>query len=54
MAKFTQRKNGGRIAIWQKKSGSPALLKKRGYKKAEIEGIMSGNFLNFLRKNLPA
>ena len=32
----------------------PGLLKKRGYKKAEIEGIMSGNFLNFLRKNLPA
>mgnify|MGYP002632627427 CR=1 FL=1 len=31
----------------------PALLKKRGYKKAEIEGIMSGNFVNFLRKNLP-
>ena len=32
----------------------PGLLKKRGYKKAEIEGIMSGNFLNFLRKHLPA
>ena len=32
----------------------PGLLKKRGYKKAEIEGILSGNFLNFLRKNLPA
>ncbi|MEN9575793.1 MAG: hypothetical protein RL514_3648 [Verrucomicrobiota bacterium] len=31
----------------------PGLLKKRGYKKAEIEGIMSGNFLNFLRKHLP-
>lgn len=31
----------------------PGLLKKRGYKKAEIESIMSGNFLNFLRKNLP-
>ncbi len=31
----------------------PGLLKKRGYKKAEIEGILSGNFLNFLRKNLP-
>lgn len=32
----------------------PALLKKRGYKPAEIAGIMSGNFLNFLRKHLPA
>ncbi len=32
----------------------PALLKKRGYKKADIEGIMSGNFVNFLRKHLPA
>ena len=31
----------------------PGLLKKRGYKKADIEAIMSGNFLNFLRKNLP-
>ena len=32
----------------------PGLLKKRGYKKADIEGIMSGNFLNFLRRHLPA
>ncbi len=31
----------------------PGLLKQRGYKKAEIESIMSGNFLNFLRKHLP-
>ena len=32
----------------------PGLLKKRGYKKADIEAIMSGNFLNFLRRHLPA
>jgi membrane dipeptidase len=29
------------------------LLGKRGYLASDIEKIMSGNFLNFLRKNLP-
>jgi microsomal dipeptidase-like Zn-dependent dipeptidase len=37
-----------------KKEWQSGLLKQRGYKKAEIEGIISGNFLNFLRKHLPA
>lgn len=31
----------------------PGLFEKRGYKPADIEGIMSGNFLRFLQKNLP-
>ncbi len=31
----------------------PELLTQRGYKPADIEAIMHGNFLNFLRKNLP-
>jgi membrane dipeptidase len=26
------------------------MLEKRGYSQADIEGIMSGNFLNLLRK----
>lgn len=38
------------IADLQKLS---VLLEKRGYLASDIEKIMSGNFLNFLRKNLP-
>lgn len=38
------------IADLQKLS---TLLEKRGYLASDIEKIMSGNFLNFLRKNLP-
>lgn len=38
------------IADLQKLS---VLLDKRGYVASDIEKIMSGNFLNFLRKNLP-
>ncbi|MCA0364607.1 MAG: membrane dipeptidase [Bacteroidetes bacterium] len=38
------------IADLQKLS---VLLDKRGYVSSDIEKIMSGNFLNFLRKNLP-
>jgi hypothetical protein len=52
MAKFTQGKNGGRIAIWQKKEWQSGLLKKRAYKKVQFEGIMSGNFLNLIRRHL--
>ena len=29
----------------------PGLLRKRGYSQADIEGIMSGNFVGFLRRN---
>ena len=28
----------------------PALLRKRGYNEIDIEGIMSGNFIGFLRR----
>ena len=28
----------------------PGLLKKRGYSDADINGIMSGNFIEFLRR----
>lgn len=38
------------IADLQKLS---VLLEKRGYLASDIEKLMSGNFLNFLRKNLP-
>ena len=31
----------------------PDLLAQRGYKPADIQSIMHGNFLSFLRKNLP-
>ena len=31
----------------------PALLEARGYKQQDIENIMHGNFLRFLRQNLP-
>ncbi len=31
----------------------PDLFRKRGYKEADIQGIVSGNFLRFLEKNLP-
>jgi len=29
------------------------LLLQRGYTAEDVEGILSGNFLNFLQKNLP-
>jgi membrane dipeptidase len=32
----------------------PPMLEARGYKQQDIENIMHGNFLRFLRKNLPA
>jgi len=31
----------------------PALLSKKGYTEEDVENIMSGNFIRFLRKNLP-
>jgi membrane dipeptidase len=31
----------------------PDILRKRGYKEADVEGIMHGNWLNFFEKNLP-
>lgn len=32
----------------------PELLNKKGYNEADIENIMSGNFIRFLKNNLPA